>query len=91
MFLMNYKAQNIVFFCKNQEFNNYLPLENINGTIYRYYITRENFYVSHRTLYAFKFTSNLLSDEACSISFFILIFFYKGHMYKLTENLRNLV
>ena len=79
-------------FCKNQELNNNLPLENINVTIYRYYITRENFYVSHRTLNAFKFTSNLLNYEACSISFFfILIFFYKDHMYKLTENLRNLV
>ena len=47
-------------------------------------------YIS-RTLYAFKFTSNLLSDEACSISIFHLDFFYKDYMYKLTENLRNLV
>ena len=73
---MNFKTQNIVF-CKNQEFNNYLPLDNINGTIYRYYITRENLYVSHRTLYALKFASNLLEYEACSISFFHLDFFTK--------------
>ena len=38
-------------------------------------------YVSHRTLYAFKFTSNLLSDEACSISFFHLDFFYIDQMH----------
>ena len=52
--------------------------------------TRENLYVSHRNLYALKFASNLLSYEACSISFFHLDFLYKDHTYKLTENLRNL-